>query len=111
MERVRVAGHHLVVKNNTTNMEIKTITYQRVLNLGNYESKRLEMTAEMSPGDDLDFETGVLMEMVERKLREDASQKIEQEIRQLKQELRELQQQITTVKSPPAIDTDTLGGF
>ena len=28
-------------------MEVKTITYQRVKNLGNYESERIEMTAEI----------------------------------------------------------------
>ena len=28
-------------------MEVKTITYQRVHNLGNYESERFEMTAEL----------------------------------------------------------------
>lgn len=35
-------------------MEIKTISYQRVKNLGNYESKRLEMTAELDSNDDVD---------------------------------------------------------
>jgi hypothetical protein len=33
-------------------MKIKTITYQRVKNLGNYESERLEMTAELDPSED-----------------------------------------------------------
>lgn len=28
-------------------MKVKTITYQRVKNLGNYESERLELTAEV----------------------------------------------------------------
>lgn len=81
-------------------MNIKTITYQRVLNLGNYESKRLEMTAEISEHEDAEYEISVLMEMVERKVREDAKKAIEQEIRQLRNELRELQEQVRTAKSP-----------
>jgi hypothetical protein len=32
-------------------MEVKTITYQRVKNLGNYESESLEMTAEVELDD------------------------------------------------------------
>lgn len=74
-------------------MQIKTVTYQRVLNLGNYESKRLEMTAEISQSEDLEYETSFLMEMVERKLREDAHKSIEAEIRQLRNELRQLEEQ------------------
>ena len=35
-------------------MEIKTITYQRVKNLGNYESQRMEMTAELGADDNVD---------------------------------------------------------
>jgi small-conductance mechanosensitive channel len=38
-------------------MKVKTITYQRVKNLGNYESKRFEMTAEIN--DDEDVETAI----------------------------------------------------
>ena len=36
-------------------MEIKTITYQRVKNLGNYESERMEMTAELNASDEIDI--------------------------------------------------------
>lgn len=32
-------------------MKVKTITYQRVKNLGNYESERLEITAEINEGE------------------------------------------------------------
>ncbi|MBW4567698.1 MAG: hypothetical protein KME31_06630 [Tolypothrix carrinoi HA7290-LM1] len=32
-------------------MNYKTITYQRVKNLGNYESERLEMTIELNEGE------------------------------------------------------------
>ncbi|MEH2445802.1 MAG: hypothetical protein V7K18_08460 [Nostoc sp.] len=80
-------------------MAIKNITYQRVINLGNYESKRLELSAEVLEGDDPNEEASRLMEMVDRKIREDVSTKIEEEIRQLRKELRELQKQYETVKS------------
>lgn len=33
-------------------MKIKTITYQRVKNLGNYESERLEASADLPEGED-----------------------------------------------------------
>jgi protein subunit release factor A len=105
-------------------MQIKTISYQRVLNLGNYESKQLELFAEVFETDDVEESISRLAEMVERKIREDASQKIEQEIRQLRQELRELQKQVTAVKSPvseidnipfdsgaTSPDNDTVGSF
>ena len=35
-------------------MEIKTITYKRVHNLGNYNTEHLEMFAELSVDDDVD---------------------------------------------------------
>lgn len=33
-------------------MKFKTITYQRVKNLGNYESERLELSVELDENDD-----------------------------------------------------------
>lgn len=33
-------------------MKFKTITYQRVKNLGNYESERLELSVELDEDDD-----------------------------------------------------------
>ena len=35
-------------------MEIKTITYKRVHNLGNYNTEHLEMFAELTSDDDVD---------------------------------------------------------
>ena len=35
-------------------MKIKTITYQRVKNLGNYESERIELSAELSENDNFE---------------------------------------------------------
>ncbi|BBD69678.1 hypothetical protein NIES4072_29870 [Nostoc commune NIES-4072] len=80
-------------------MAIKNITYQRVLNLGNYESKRLELSEEVFEGDDAEESISRVMEMVERKIREDTSTKIEDGIRQLRVELRELKKEYETVKS------------
>lgn len=34
-------------------MKIKIITYQRIKNLGNYQSEKLEMTAELEEGEDV----------------------------------------------------------
>lgn len=40
-------------------MEVKTITYQKVKNLGNYESERLEMTVEVDIEDPVAIENAV----------------------------------------------------
>lgn len=80
-------------------MAIKNITYQRVLNLGNYESKRLELSEEVFEGDVPEESISRVMEMVERKIREDTYTKIEEEIRQAKKELRELKKEYEAVKS------------
>jgi hypothetical protein len=92
-------------------MNIKTITYQRVINLGNYESKRLEMTADISEGEDSEYEASVLMEMVERKVREEAQKFVEAEITALKKELRELKQQVSAAKSPEPENNDIPDDF
>ena len=34
-------------------MEVKTITYKRINNLGNYSSEHMEMVAELSEDDDV----------------------------------------------------------
>lgn len=80
-------------------MAIKNITYQRVINLGNYESKRLELTAEVLEGEGEEEAISRLMEMVERKVREDTFTKIEEEIGQARKELRELKKEYKAVKS------------
>lgn len=80
-------------------MQFKTISYKRILNLGNYESKHLELSADIHEGDDLDAETSRLMEVVERKIREDVTQKIELEIQELRRELREMKKEQRAAKS------------
>jgi hypothetical protein len=86
-----------------TIMAIKNITYQRVINLGNYESKRLELTAEVLEGEDEEEAITRLTEIVERKVREDNFTKLEEEIRQLRKELTELKKEyetLSTVEEP-----------
>ncbi|MBG1240996.1 hypothetical protein [Nostoc sp. NZL] len=88
-------------------MAIKNITYQRVINLGNYESKRLELSAEILEGEGEEEAISRLMEMVERKVREDTFTKVEEEIRQRRKELRELNKEYEAVKS--ALETVSTG--
>ena len=49
-------------------MEVKTITYKRVNNLGNYNTEHLEMTAELIPHEDEIACTARLKELVETSL-------------------------------------------
>lgn len=45
-------------------MKIKTITYQRVKNLGNYESERMEMVAEVNEDEDINIAVETLKQYV-----------------------------------------------
>lgn len=49
-------------------MNIKTITYQRVKNLGNYESERMEMTIELDDGDSVEIAIARIKSKVEEAL-------------------------------------------
>jgi hypothetical protein len=69
---------------------IKTIVCKRILNLGNYESKHLEITYELGEGEDPELQISAVMEMVERKIREDKAIQIVEEIAALRHELRQL---------------------
>ncbi len=80
-------------------MKIKTISYQRVLNLGNYESKRLELLAEVFEGENAEEAISRLMEKVERKVREETEQEIKQEILSLQDKAAELMDQISDMRS------------
>ncbi|WP_088243952.1 hypothetical protein [Calothrix rhizosoleniae] len=81
-------------RNNQVNSDERIITYQRVLNLGNYESKRLEISEYLDADEDIEIATSRLMELVERKIREDSQRKIEEEIRAAMARLTELKKQI-----------------
>ena len=69
---------------------IKTIAYRRILNIGNYESKHLEITYELGEGEEPGLQISTVMEMVERKIREDQAIPIVEEIAALRHELRQL---------------------
>jgi hypothetical protein len=69
---------------------IKTIAYKRVLNIGNYENKHLEITYELGEGEEPGLQISTVMEMVERKIREDQAIPIVEEIAALRRELRQL---------------------
>jgi hypothetical protein len=45
-------------------MQIKTISYKRIVNLGNYNSEHLEMYADLEPGEDPIARSLELKEMV-----------------------------------------------
>jgi hypothetical protein len=45
-------------------MKFKTITYQRVKNLGNYESERLELSVELNEDDDVNEAMAVVIAKV-----------------------------------------------
>jgi small-conductance mechanosensitive channel len=49
-------------------MKFKTVTYQRVKNLGNYESERLELSIELSEDDDVDEAIATLIDKVKKTL-------------------------------------------
>ena len=69
---------------------IRTITYRRVINLGDYESKALELTYEIEEYDDQMTKISEVMEAVEWKLREDQTKPVTEEIASLRHELRKL---------------------
>ena len=69
---------------------IKTIVCKRILNLGNYESKHLEITYELGEGEEPGLQISTVMEIVERKIREDQAIQIVEEIAALRHELRQL---------------------
>ena len=49
-------------------MKFKTITYQRVKNLGNYESERLELSVELDKDDDVESAIALLKSKVKQAL-------------------------------------------
>ncbi|MEH2459146.1 hypothetical protein [Nostoc sp.] len=78
-------------------MKIKTISYQRVVNLGNYESKRLELFAELQEGEDEEVAISALMEKVERNVAKQSFLLIE--IQDLKKEIKDLQKELAELES------------
>ncbi|MBC1242045.1 hypothetical protein [Nostoc sp. 2RC] len=86
-------------------MQLKSISYKRVLNLGNYENKHLELFAEVADGDDNDAAILELMELVERNIRSQIGNQFQKQIvdlearkNQLHDEVFNLNQNITKLK-------------
>lgn len=73
-------------------MKVKTITYKRIFNLGNYESKHLEETAEIDDHDDPDKAATELITIVERKVRERVD--LEMQAADLRDDIKDLKRQI-----------------
>ncbi|MDJ0677018.1 MAG: hypothetical protein QNJ36_16825 [Calothrix sp. MO_167.B42] len=71
-------------------MKHKTITYQRVLNLGNYENKKLEITAELDDGEDIYKASTELKKTTETIIRSELVTEIEENVKRLKKEQKEL---------------------
>ncbi|NEO74601.1 hypothetical protein [Moorena sp. SIO3H5] len=94
-------------------MKFKNITYQRVLNLGNYENKKLEVHAELDDGDDVNQAISDLKEITESNISKEILTDFEAQIKyqqkeqarlimnngDLRKELRELKAQIEEYKS------------
>ncbi len=85
----------------------RVITYKRILNLGNYEAKHLEVSEIFDADDDLEEGISRLMELVERKIREELEEGIKAEIKDAKKSLKELKKQIAECKRElPAPEDD-----
>ncbi|MEH1897648.1 MAG: hypothetical protein V7K94_20555 [Nostoc sp.] len=99
-------------------MKVTTITYQRVLNLGNYNTARLEKTALADEFEDREVATQNLIESVLRQLHEEEIQnQIDKEIRDqrrelaaLKAEYKALQEQLEILKEQNLVDDMILNG-
>lgn len=79
-------------------MEIKTINYERVLNLGNYENKKLALFAEVLEGEDPEEAISRLAETVERKIRESVSNEYQRQMLKLEAEKERLAAQVANLK-------------
>ena len=80
-------------------MTEQSATYYRILNLGNYENKRLERFREIKEHEDPTTVTRQLMLEVEQLIREDVEKEIVQHIENLKAQEREFRQEVTRLKT------------
>ncbi|XHR85312.1 MAG: hypothetical protein ACFKPT_13980 [Gloeotrichia echinulata GP01] len=81
-------------------MRIKTISCERVVNLGDYHSRRLVVGAEINEGEDVEAAITALAELVERKSREKFDLMLD--INELRIEKKILLKQIAALKSEKA---------
>jgi hypothetical protein len=92
-------------------MEVKTITCRRILNLGNYESRHLEITADINVLDNPDEEATELIELVERKVKERVDLELvatdlKEQITDLKNELARLEKEKAAISGQEADPDD-----
>ncbi|MBN3944132.1 MAG: hypothetical protein HWQ40_30975 [Nostoc sp. NMS9] len=82
-------------------MQVTTITYQRVLNLGDYNSARLEKTAVIPDEyESHEYATQTLIESVERQIHEEHIHNLlDKEIRDRKKELTALKVEVENLKN------------
>ncbi|BAY08606.1 hypothetical protein [Calothrix sp. NIES-2098] len=79
-------------------MQLKSISYKRVLNLGNYENKHLELFGEVAQGDDEDEAILHLMELVERNIRSQIGKEFQKQILDLEAKRNQLDDQVYNLK-------------
>lgn len=79
-------------------MKLKTISFKRVLNLGNYENKHLELFAEVVEGEDEDAAILHLMELVERNIRSQVGKEFQKQILDLEAKKNQLDDQVYYLK-------------
>lgn len=79
-------------------MQLKSISYKRVLNLGNYENKHLELFGEVAEGDNEDEAILHLMELVERNIRSQIGKQFQKEILDLEAKRNQLDDQVYNLK-------------
>ncbi|BAZ49586.1 hypothetical protein NIES4103_21980 [Nostoc sp. NIES-4103] len=78
-------------------MQIKTISCERVINLGNYESRRLQLGAEISPDENVEQAILSLVELVER----EAKRRFDLifDAKDLRAEIKELSKEVERLKA------------
>lgn len=79
-------------------MKIKTISYKRVLNLGNYENKHLELFAEVEEGEDSEEAILHLADTVERTIRESVNKEYKRQMLQLEGQKERLAEEVANLK-------------
>ncbi|OCQ98972.1 hypothetical protein BCD64_23320 [Nostoc sp. MBR 210] len=80
-------------------MQIKTISYERVLNLGNYENKKMALFAEVLEGEDPEEAISRLADTVERKIRESVNSEYQRQMLKLEADKERLAEQVANLKA------------
>ncbi|WP_427159420.1 hypothetical protein ACQFX9_25875 [Aliinostoc sp. HNIBRCY26] len=80
-------------------MQIKTISYERVLNLGNYENKKMALFAEVTEGEDAEEAISQLADTVERKIRESVNSEYQRQMLKLEADKERLAEDVANLKA------------